>query len=481
MIYDIAIIGNGIIGLSTALSLSESQEKLNIIVIGPKLRTGAATPAAAAMLNSFAEIDYSSFKSKFSKEYFDLSRKATAVWPEFEKKILEYSSSFFDDSINLPQLKKSKSYGTYVINNTSVDELDDWNYDAIRSALVEYNHPFNDVDPVTIQGYKPSPKNRAMRSLFIEGEGWLNPKLVLRNIETALEKKFNVQFADVSAIKFVLNDKKVTSVKCSDEREISAGKFLLANGFDFSTLLQRSGMSLPQWVYSGVGASVEVRTKHSDQKVCIRTPNRGGACGIYVVPFQNPSAEKDFAHFVIGASNFVSKDPKFFPRSISIAHLLESGTKEINENFFDAEMVGFNIGNRPTTFDQYPLIGNMGDFKNLFVATGTKRDGFHLAPVVAEALREMMVGSQIMDNSFALFHPDREPIRDLSMEDSVKQITTGLISEYHQHGFMTATGKQLEQYIKSLEDEVRKVHEKFNKGDFGIPYLMYKLVRDGRI
>ena len=54
--FDVAIIGNGIIGTMIAYRLSKI--KNSVALIGPKNRRGSASMAAGAMLNVFGEIDY---------------------------------------------------------------------------------------------------------------------------------------------------------------------------------------------------------------------------------------------------------------------------------------------------------------------------------------------------------------------------------------------------------------------------------------
>ena len=62
------IIGNGILGLTIGIKLLiESKGSHEIVIIGPNDRKGSATMAAGAMLNSYSEIDYNTFKSKYSK------------------------------------------------------------------------------------------------------------------------------------------------------------------------------------------------------------------------------------------------------------------------------------------------------------------------------------------------------------------------------------------------------------------------------
>ena len=64
---NICIIGNGILGLTTALELSKKLNKKDkLYIIGPKNRNYSATMAAGAMLNSFAEITKGCLNNKYN-------------------------------------------------------------------------------------------------------------------------------------------------------------------------------------------------------------------------------------------------------------------------------------------------------------------------------------------------------------------------------------------------------------------------------
>mgnify|MGYP001232633248 CR=1 FL=1 len=59
----IAIIGNGICSLTSAFKLALEISKTDeIFIIGEKRKEGSASNAAAAMLNSFAELEATSLK-----------------------------------------------------------------------------------------------------------------------------------------------------------------------------------------------------------------------------------------------------------------------------------------------------------------------------------------------------------------------------------------------------------------------------------
>src|SRR5437899_9055482 len=114
------ILGNGILAAAIAFRLTKRLAANDrIIIIGRRARPGSATLAAAAMLNSFAEVEVGSLKSELDRYRFELSRAAGRMWPQFENEIA--------DTIPGGGLE----LGTYVINNSAADDLDDENFDAI--------------------------------------------------------------------------------------------------------------------------------------------------------------------------------------------------------------------------------------------------------------------------------------------------------------------------------------------------------------
>jgi hypothetical protein len=126
--------------------------------------------------------------------------------------------------------------------------------------------------------------------------------------------------------------------------------------------------------------SIEIRSKDYPHLKCIRTPNRGLACGIYTVPyFSDPNVPVD--HILVGASNLVSPVSVVYASISSVESLLRAAIEQINFNFYRSELIRVNVGMRPTSLDTYPLIGKTS-IDNLVIVTGTKRDGFHMSPLI---------------------------------------------------------------------------------------------------
>ncbi len=475
----VIIIGNGILALTTAFELLLIDSNLEISIVGPFARDGGATSCAGAMLNSFAEIDENTFKTEAGVKYFEMSFLATQMWKDFERKLISEAGDALPIHCQRCEVTKGGCYGegTYLINNSS-DKLEKENFQKIKKSLIEFNATFKEVNPEEINGYFPSDEKMASEALIIQDEGWLNPKIVLMKLENILRKK-NVQFIDDS----IINIKEKSGIiyeAIGINDSYQAEYFILSNGFDTSKLLQRSNIKiLSQKIYSGVGVSIELESADINFKNCIRTPNRGGACGIYAVPyFWN---DKD--NILIGASNYIDENPSYSGRSISIAHLLHSATGEINQKLYNSKVVNINVGNRPTSFDQFPLIGKVS-IKNLYIISGTKRDGFHNCPVISKYVAEDIMGKNQFKkiiNGLEIFSPEREIIKDIDIEFSIKNNVKSLISEQIQHGYKPATYKQTEFIEKKLTEEVTKVHENFNQLEFAIPTLMYKLCKEGKV
>ena len=91
MIYDIAIVGNGILGITLSLELIKLDPNLKIIILGPKDRFGSASVASGAMINVFAEIENKFLEDKNLTKRFELDLNALKLWKNHHKNLEEES------------------------------------------------------------------------------------------------------------------------------------------------------------------------------------------------------------------------------------------------------------------------------------------------------------------------------------------------------------------------------------------------------
>lgn len=473
------IIGNGIIGLTTAFRLARrAGSKDRVTLIGKKIRPGSATLAAGAMLNSFAEIEKGSLDSELDLYRFELSHLATKMWPKFEQELIDVAGS------DLPSgCKKCQGFagggcvdtGTYVINNTTANDLDDENFDAIMKALQDFNEPHRLVKPSDIPNYMPEQRHRATRALYIENEGWFNPRLMVEKLEAALARFTQVSFLDDNVDRLEGGPSGVTAAVLESGNRVSADNFVVATGSTASTLMEKSKLGIQiQQIFHGIGVSIEIRSRDYPHSKCIRTPNRGLACGIYTVPyFAGPDKPAD--HILIGASNFVSPEPVAHARISSVESILNAAIEQVNFNFYRAELIRVNVGSRPTSQDTYPLIGKTS-IDNLIVATGTKRDGFHLSPLISEQLTSMVYGEKL-DDRLAWFAPERSPIRSMTREEAIEKAIKHQMSAAYQHGFSPSKSRMPDQIKAMYRVDLEHLHDQVGAKDWGIPPEMLDMYR----
>ncbi len=433
------------------------------------------------MLNSFAEVEVGSLKSEIDRYRFELSRQATAMWPGFESAIDKAAVSL-PEAVRPPDgvaQSEEGDLGTFIVNNTAADDLDDENFDAIVGALQEFDEPYQEVSPRDIPNYMPMQRNRATRAIYIPGEGWYNPRRVVSHLEAVLAHHPQVTLIDASVDRLVMAGGGISHAVLDNGETVAGDMFLLATGATASDVLARSDLGLAmQRVFYGVGVSIEIKSRDYPHSKCIRTPNRGLACGVYSAPyFQGQGLAND--HVLIGASNFISPTPYHHGRLTSVETLMRSAIEQINENFYRADLIRVNIGWRPTSTDTYPLIGT-SSISNLVIATGTKRDGFHLAPVLSEKIAAMLHGRHV-EQQFACFAPERVPIRSLTRDEAIEKAVRHQVSASYQHGFSPSTSRMPDQIRKMYRQQVSELHDEVGAQDWGIPPEMIDMYRYGHI
>lgn len=474
------LIGNGIIALTIAFRLYRRNPSEEIVIVGKKSRPGSATLAAGAMLNSFAEIEAGGLDSEIDLYRFELSHLATRMWPKFEREIIESGASYLPHGCTRCQGFEGRgcvALGTYVIDNSAADELDSENFDAIVRALEEFDEPYEQISPHEIPNYAPNPRHRATRAIHLPGEGWFNPRLMMDKLDAVLCMEKNIVFEDALASKLLQENGKVTALLTDAGKRIDGDRFVVAVGASLHALLAGSALDIPvQRIFHGVGISIELRSSNHPASRCIRTPNRGLACGIYSVPyFTDPNQPND--HILIGATNLISPQAREHPRLVDVADLLKGARLQINDNWYNADIVRINVGSRPVSLDGYPLIGGTS-LDNLFVVSGTKRDGFHMSPVISSIIVSMLMNDPI-DERIKLFSPERFPIRTFDRYTAIEKTIRHWLSASYQHGFSSSTPRIVQQLSQAWREDLEQLHDRIGAIDWGIPPEMVDMYRYG--
>ncbi|HEK1010045.1 TPA: FAD-dependent oxidoreductase [Pseudomonas putida] len=419
------IIGNGMVGLAIAAGLSRSVPGERITVVGPASRPNSASMAAAAMLNSFAELEPGALDQPRDRLKFELSQASARLWGAFV------------DEFEIPA--EHYRLGTVLVNNNASNAFEDQAFDAIARYLEEFAEPYERVEPSLEPAYAPDPGYRSRNALFLPREGVVNPDGVIRALQATLEKR-GVRFVDGVVQSLDKVNGRTRGVRLAEGQVLAAERVVLANG-SMATRLWGEDDCIR--VINGVGATVVLKNPGIQGRYVLRTPNRGGACGIYHAPYQDDL-------FVVGATNLITTVDEQVPRAESVAALINGAINQVNQMHRASGFVRYNFGYRPVSLDGYPVIGQLND--NTYMVTGTRRDGYHFAPWLADNLAALLLDHSISPQARAYFdhaRPQRRAVLDQSVEDCCRKYAAVKCSALSQHGYdggHTDADQALEQY-----------------------------------
>lgn len=415
--YDIVIAGNGIIAYATAYELSQRDSNLKVAVVGPQHRNGSATFASGAMLSCFGELTNQTFKSLPGRTKFEMARESFKMWPEWLKSI----------NSHFPSEKPLKiTYGTYIILNGSGGNLDTDNFSVILESLKKYEEPFEEVCPKDIKELNPRKDARPLRSLFIPGEGCISPHQVLFSLEKILQKQQSVTLIPEEVREVIVESGRAKGVRTADNQNIKANKVMIAAGAFSQKILD----SIPEIrsttpkILCGVGYSLLIdQNPDIPFKHVIRTPNRAGACGLHALPRENKK-------LYIGATNDLFFEPNQLPRLGMLNFVIDCALNQIDESLTDSKLTTCYVGNRPASVDTFPLIGSLS-IQNLFIASGTYRDGFHDSPLIAKDMALRLMGDQGIISE--IFRPQRPLIQINNIEQAIEENTLHFEAASYEH------------------------------------------------
>ncbi len=403
---DIVVVGNGALGLFLADELAGRNSQKKIAVVGPRDRNGGASQAAGAMLGCFSEVTNDTLRTDASRARFEIGVGAHEYWDSSLKTLQVFAPN------NRP-LKVADD--TYVILNSSGSQLDSIHLDSIIDALESYDKPWEEVDAEAIRGLNPKPNCRAFRAIRLPEEGAVDARAVLSALESKLQAR-GVVLVDQSVKQLQCSFGKVNGVQLQDGQLIESDTVVVAAGARSEELIRTADEELDMIpTFAGLGLGIiSKRTNGSGFRSVVRTPNRGFACGLHVVPNGN-------GREYLGATNRIVPHVATGACFEDLSYFTRCAMEQLDENIATHEIEHLLRGNRPITLDGYPLIGSF-PVDGLYLMTGTYRDGFHSAPLIAVHMANKMEGLPGVIST--LFEPCRNPIesrtRDQSVEDFVQ-------------------------------------------------------------
>jgi glycine/D-amino acid oxidase-like deaminating enzyme len=428
------IVGNGALGMFLADELIERQAG-SIVVIGPGTRETGASQAAGAMLGCFGEVTSESLRTDASRTRFELGVVAHDRWPAVLRRLQETSP------VSHP-LQVATS--THVLLNSVGANLDDVNFSAMMAALDVYDKPWAEVDPYDVPGYRPRLEARALRAIHLLAEGAVDARGVLGALDARV-RRAGVTVVDQTVRKLLCGSDGVRGVELEDGRVIEAGKVVVAAGARSEALVRTAFDDDFEIVPTipGLGfAMIARRTGGDPFTSVVRTPNRGFACGLHVVP-----AGDGREYF--GATNRLVDRVSGVTWMADVRFLAQYSMQQLDERVATHEVERWLAGNRPVTLDGFPLIGWL-PAAGLYLMTGTYRDGFHCAPLLADHVANELQGKPgIID---PMFRPTREPIATRTIEWSIDEYVKHNLAAWFETGAEAApqmTTAQIADYYRN--------------------------------
>jgi glycine/D-amino acid oxidase-like deaminating enzyme len=466
--YDIVVIGNGSVGMSLANRLKTRDDTLRIAVVGPAARTGGASVTAGAMINAWAEVGYGVFDNPALGERAELSIQSLPMWEEVRQELAEFTP----DDLGI-------AWGTYILNNAMGSPHETRAVDYIIDAMAKRQVPHQVMSASDVPWLKPEPRGQITRIVRVP-DGRFDPFKVLGAYEKAARAR-RIEMIDDRAVALDLAVGR-RSVRLADGTVLDARQIVLANGSFAQALIDgvpdlRHAMprllwgagsaldvTLPDWVkkYGGIDRSI------LDIDHVVRSVDRGGACGLHLVPHGD-------GEYYCGASAGVWFDPEPKARVHAIHVLLRGLVEEIHKAFFFAGISIRGPGFRPTTIDAFPLLGE-SNIEGVWLANGMKRDGFTCSPLIANELSSAMLGGQ--SRLPERFKPVRKLISYKTKAKAIDDHVDGDIGGEFQHGLYLPPYAHAG-YREARLHKTQRVYEMRGITDFGIhPEMLHLYEND---
>ncbi|MFF7471153.1 FAD-dependent oxidoreductase [Streptomyces sp. NPDC008092] len=461
---DVLVVGNGIIGLSVAFELARRDSGLRIAVLGDPAREGAASTAAGAMLNCFAEATTATLTHPAAAAKTAVGHRALNAWPAWFGKLREAAG----EANGTP----SWTDGTFVVLAATAVDHTMRNYQAIRTALASFGEPYEEVSPADIDGLDADANARPVRAMFLPREGAVDARAVLALLERALAAR-SVDLVPEEARGLEIVDGRVLGVRLDGGETLSADTVVLCAG----SLTQKFIEELPPGavppMLHGTGMAVQTRRERFPGfRHVVRTPNQAGACGLHLVP--SPDAGQEY----IGATNSLSFQPSKGVTVGASYNLLRAACEQFDRRLGYSRIERLLVGRRPVPLDGFPLIGKVPSCAGLVFATGTYRDGFHCSPVIAGYVADLVLQGDATDPGFAHFRPERAPIQEMTVPESVEQFAAQWIDGASEIGIRLPYCVDPDLLTRDLRRRADEIYERLESPVALPPDVLAALNRD---
>ncbi len=368
--FDLAIVGGGIIGLSTAYQLSLSG--MRIVVVDKALHSRQASWAAAGLVppaNPEGAPDAYERLRAFSRSH-----------------LLKWCNQLARDTGIDPELRHrgsvhvARTPGELAALNAAVAQ---WRAEGISVESLDSRRTI-DIEPALTNAVETE---KLLGAFYVPDEATLRPPRLLKAL-TAACKARGVDWCEAQVTRWKIDDRQATASLSSGQR-LLAKKYCVCGGAWSASQLSQLGINAEIVPWRG---QMLLWQSSSDlvRRVVYEGPN-------YIVP-------RDDGLYLVGST---MEDAGFQGQTTTAAHdVLRDFGVSLLPQLATAKLIQHWAGFRPGTADGDPIIGRIEPLTNVYVATGHFRSGIAMAAGTAAVLDDL-INDRTPPIDVSSFRPNR--------------------------------------------------------------------------
>lgn len=392
----IAVIGGGIIGLSSAYYLQQAGHTVTVIDRGDLSDTCSVGNAGMVVPSHIIPLAAPGMISKGVRWMFN-RQSPFYIKPRFNKSLMRWGYQFYKHATHahvnrsIPALKEISLFSKALYKELHTQLPFAFGFEE-RGLLMLYQsketeeeereaaHVANQqgieahiVSGAELQALEPSVKVSARGAVYFPGDAHLTPHVLVKGLVELLKQRGVTFLTNTEVNDFRVTTNQVTEL-VTEERSIPFDEYVLATGAWSETMAAKLNLVLP--LQGGKGYSFMV------PDTGMRIPSILLEGRVAVTPM-NGAVRFGGTMEVNGTDLSVNLD-----RVRGIVNTIPAYYPELNIAM--PEVKNIWRGLRPCSPDGLPYIGRSQTFKNLIIATGHSMMGLSLGPATGKLVSELV-------------------------------------------------------------------------------------------
>jgi len=411
---NIAIIGGGIIGLSTAYYLNQSGHRVTIFDKGDLNDNSSVGNAGMIVPSHIIPLAAPGMISKGLRWMFN-SKSPFYVRPRLSKNLIKWGMKFYAHANHehvmrsIPLLKEISFLSKQLYQELAKENHFDFGYEErgllmlfktseTKKEELEAAKLANKVGVEALvlslaeaQHLEPVVKLNARGAIYFPGDAHLNPQQLVNSLKDHIRRKGAAIFPNTTIEDFVIKGDAIKGVRVQTDVQMF-DEFIVTAGAWSGILCSRLGIDLPMqsgkgysFTFDDVTSNVRIPTLLLEGRVAV-TPMGSSLRfgGTMEIGDTNRSINMN------RVKGIFETIPKYYP--------------EMKVQMPDEKAIWSGL--RPCSPDGLPYIGRSSKLKNLVIATGHSMMGISLGPATGKLVTEL-IDEVPCSMDLAAFSPER--------------------------------------------------------------------------